>query len=184
MPSETPEPQTIRGILEGWLDAAILAALRVLARLWVRLVELWHAIGTHRLRSLAGLAVLACGLLAGIRLAPVIYGRYALVHAAGNAARQTLLKGEARVVDDLRHRAFELGLTEAALEPDTFRLQPVYTDEGACCQVSYDFVHVVNFYGLWRMPVRLKASVTRLQVEPLPSPLIETETPGPEPQRY
>jgi len=137
--------------------------------------EVWQHLTAHRMRTLAGALLFVAAALAGIRTVPPIYGRYALAHAAGIAARQSRLKGEAQVVLELRHRAFELGLTEAAMEPEVFHLEAVLNDEGPCCRVTYDFVHVVHVLGRFRWPMRIQGDVTRLQVDPMPSPLDKEE---------
>lgn len=146
---------------------------RALPRVLGFLAEAWQQLTAHRVRNLLVLALLAAAALGAARLVPVVYGRAALAHAAGDAARQSRIKGEDRVVWELRHRAFELGLTEGALEPDVFRLETGWNDDGPTCTVSYDFVHTVPVYGAWRVPVRVRGKVTRIQVEPTPNALDE-----------
>ena len=135
-------------------------------------VELAQAIWSRRVRSCLATLPLAACVLAALRLLPAVYGRYALAHAAGNAARQVQLKGEERVLRELRRQAFELGLTEAALDPGTFHLDQEAAEQGSLCTVSYAFTHVVRFYGLATLPMRIEAKVTR-QVVPPPVTLPE-----------
>lgn len=164
----------------GELAARALARLRALAvpagsRLWGRirgfLGEVFQRFSAHRFRSTVALLVLAAALLAGARTLPVVYGHYALRHAAGIAARQSRIKGEEGARGTLRRRAFDLGLTEAALGEDVFKLETGLTDEGPVCTVSYDFTHQVNVYGVFTLPVRFRGEVTGVQVDPLPNPL-------------
>lgn len=160
---------------------ALAKALLARGRAWLRgralpralgfLAEVWQHLTAHRVRNLLVLLIFVAALLGAVRLVPVAYGRAALTHAAGLAARQSLQKGEDRVVWELRLRAFELGFTEGALETDVFHLDSSFSDEGPTCTVTYDFIHKVDFYGVWRLPVRVKGKVTRLQLEPLPNPV-------------
>ncbi len=163
---------------EDW--EALGARLRGLAaraglRLWRGargfLGEVLQRFSAHRLLGAAVLLVLGAGLLAGARALPVVYGHYALRHAAGIAARQSRIKGEEAALHALRRRAFDLGFTEAALGEDAFRLTPGLTEEGPVCTVSYDFTHLVSVYGLFAVPVRVRAEVTGVQLDPLPNPL-------------
>jgi hypothetical protein len=168
-----------------------LARLRALAvpagsRLWNRirgfLGELAQRFTTHRFRSTVALLLLAAALLAGARALPVVYGHYALRHAAGIAARQSRIKGEEGARSTLRRRAFDLGLTEAALGEDVFKLEAGLTDEGPVCTVSYDFMHQVNVYGVFTLPVRFRGEVTGVQLDPLPN-LLAVEPDEKEPRR-
>jgi hypothetical protein len=111
--------------------------------------------------------VLAVGLTA-FRAVPVIYARFALAHAAGDAARQLHLKGEARVLADLRRAAAGLGLLEAAADGGVFRLQTADADGGTWCTISFDFTHEVDCYGFGRWPVAIRGKVLRLVQEPVP----------------
>jgi hypothetical protein len=138
--------------------------------------EAWQALTAHRIRSLFTTLAAAAVVMGGLKLVPAVYARYALVHAADVAARQSLLKGEDRVVLELRHRAYDLGLMEAVLPPDVFRLEPTYLAEGPACAVSYDFIHRVDFYGLYRLPLRYRARVVRLSVNLFPNGLEAEET--------
>lgn len=164
----------------GELAARALARLRALAvpagsRLWSRirgfLGEVAQRFTAHRFRSTVALLVLMAALLAGARALPVVYGHYALRHAAGIAARQSRIKGEEAARETLRHRAFDLGLTEAALNDEIFKLETGLTDDGPVCTVSYDFTHKVHFYGVFTLPVRFRGEVTGVQLDPLPNPL-------------
>jgi hypothetical protein len=134
-----------------------LAFLRVIVRFW-----------NHRWtrRTIGTGLFLAVGLTA-FRALPVIYARQALAHAAGDAARQLHLKGEARVLADLRRTAAGLGLLEAAGE-GVFRLQTVVEDGGTWCTISFDFNHEVDCYGFGKWPVPIRGKVLRLVREPVP----------------
>jgi hypothetical protein len=181
-----PEPEAPANPWLPWLgqvpDRALDLARRLGRRLGWRLQgflwELRHAFSVRGVFSILSYAFLLALLLAGIRVAPVLYGRAALVHAARIAAQQSALKGTDRVTLELRHRAFELGFPEAALEPDVFRVDPRLNEDGPACEVAYDFVHTVSFYGAFRLPIRIQARVERPQVEALPSPLGEEKEPG------
>ncbi|WP_306599554.1 hypothetical protein [Geothrix sp. 21YS21S-2] len=162
------------------LALRVLARIRALAvpagsRLWNRirgfLDEVGQGLAAHRFRSTVALLILATALLAGARALPVVYGHYALRHAAGIAARQSRIKGEEGARASLRRRAFDLGLTEAALDADSFKLETGLTEEGPVCTVSYDFTHQVDVYGVFTLPVRFRGKVTGIQVDPLPNPL-------------
>ncbi|BDU73914.1 hypothetical protein [Mesoterricola silvestris] len=146
------------------------AASRLARRLLGLLSELWQRSTAHRILGAATLLVLAAILLAGLRAAPLVYGHYALRHAAAIAARQSRIKGEEATLLSLRRRAFDLGLTEAALEEGAFTLAPGLTDDGPVCTVSYAFTHQVNVYGLFRLPVRFRGQVTGVQLDPAPNP--------------
>jgi hypothetical protein len=123
-----------------------------------------------RLGRVLALAVLAVAILAGFRIGPVVYGRFALAQEAATAARQSQAAGEARVLLKLNQAAFRLGFTEAALAADTFKLEFVQEDGIDQCAVSYDFVHTVDCYGLARLPWRVKDRVVRPMIERLPDP--------------
>jgi hypothetical protein len=140
------------------------------------LAELWQAITARWIRSLFTALFAGTVAVAGLKLLPVVYGRYALLHAAGLAARQSLLKGEDRVVLELRVKAYDLGLTEGALASDVFRLEPTTLEDGPACVVTYDFIHRVDFFGLYRLPMRCRGRVVRLQVTPVPNALEGEET--------
>jgi len=165
MPSDFRFLKALPAVIYAWMRD------RLRPRAWAFLTECWARVIAHRYRSSLGTLALAALLLAGIKLAPPIYGRFALAHASEIAARQSRIKGEERVVRELRLRAFELGFTQAALAPEVFRLEEVLTDEGPCCRVSYDFIHRVPFYGLLDLPLRMKHEVLRLQIDPQPNPL-------------
>ena len=167
------------GPLVRWEDyrAALPPAL-ARARRWARehllrrpcqwLAELGQALTAHRVRSaLAALLLAGAGLVA-LRILPAVYGRYALAHAAGNAARQIRLKGEDRVLWELRGQAFDLGLVEVAMDPDGFLIETGYQEDLPVCTVSYAFTHVVPILGALRLPMRIQAKVTRAVVEPAP----------------
>lgn len=163
--------KTVLGQAWGWCRT----------RLWPRvagfLSELWHAFTLHRLRNAFALLVLAAMLAVAIPLLPAVYGRFALAHAAGLAARQVRLKGEDRVLWELRRQAFTLGLTEGALEPDVFKLESGSGEDGTTCTVAYDFIHRVHVVRGVTFPLRCKARITRLVVEPLPNELPEAGEP-------
>lgn len=146
---------------------------RFLPRVLGFFAEVWQRLTAHRLRSAVELLVLAALALAGAKFVALGYGRAALAYDAGLAARQLKMKGEDRVLSDLRHQAFDLGFTEAAVMPELFQLETGSSDEGDTCTVSYDFVHTVTFYGAGRLRVRVKGKVTRLEVEPQPNPLTD-----------
>ena len=141
------------------------ACLRLLARL-----KEWFWEGAlARLMRLLVLAVVAAGILVGLKVVPALYGRYALAQAAGNAARQSLLLGTAVVQRRLAREAFNQGFPEAALDPELFQVEQ-FSQEGAPqCAVSYDFVHVLDFYGFAQVPLPVRARVEAMPVVPDPT---------------
>lgn len=166
----TPPAGTIALIqqrLLAWLQATLPGLLRTLGSLlaWLRAFitsgRLWGSLGR--------LLATACGVgaaLAGVQAIPLVYGHFALAHEARNGAQQCLLKGEDQVLRNLRRAAFKLGFPEAALEPGAFTFTYPHEDGLATCAITYDFVHVVNCYGLAKLPIRFHHEVTRPMAEP------------------
>ena len=170
----TPEPGTgsqgLADLCRTALDqGAAWCRRHLLPRLLGLLAETRQSIWSNRVRSFLLALPLAVGLLAAFRIAPALYGRFALAHAAGIAARQLEIKGEDRTLLDLRRQAFELGFPEAALEPGTFRLEITSSMDSSLCTVSYRFTHVVNLYGLAHLPMRIQGKVTQAMVSAVPT---------------
>ena len=124
--------------------------------------------------NLLALAIFLSGLLAGIKLLPLVYGRWSLAHEAGIAAQQSVRVGEEGVQRNLHRAAFKLGFTAAALRPETFKLDFVQEDGLDLCAISYDFIQPVNLYGLARFPFHVHARILRPPVEASP----QTEDPA------
>jgi hypothetical protein len=152
--------------LRGWLLACALLALRLLCSF---LAWAWGFLAASRTRRLLSLAALTLALLAGVRLLPVLYGHYALAHEARTASEQSVAMGTERVVRNLQRAAFNLGFHEAALQPGVFTLEFAYEDGLQRCTVSYDFTHMVDFYGFKRVPLRIRHRVVRRTLDRLPS---------------
>lgn len=157
--------------LLAWLQEALLWLLRTLGSLlaWLRAFATsrrpWSFLG-RLLAAAAG----ACAVLAGVQVILLVYGHFALAHEARNGAQQCLLKGEDQVLRNLRRTAFKLGFPEAALEPGVFTFTYPHEDGLPTCGITYDFVHVVNCYGLAKLPIRFHHEVIRPMAEP-PAPL-------------
>ena len=134
-------------------------------------------LGSARLWNLLGLALLASGLLAGFQLLPLLYGRLSLAHEAGIAAQQSTRLGEATVLRNLQRAAFKAGFPEAALRPGTFSLAYIQEDGLEQCAISYDFIQVVNLYGLARLPLHIHARVVRPTADLPPPPSDPEATP-------
>jgi hypothetical protein len=152
--------------LRAWLLSCALLALRLLCMF---LARAWAFLASSRTRRLLFTAALTLALLAGARLLPVLYGHYALAHEARTASEQSVAMGTDRVVRNLQRAAFNLGFHEAALQPGVFTLEFVYEDGLQRCAVSYDFTHVVDFYGFKRVPLRIRHQVVRRTLDRLPS---------------
>lgn len=138
----------------------------------IRSVLAWlrRALWNRSLKRLLGLALLLASFLVAGKAVPVVYGRFALAHAAGDAARQLRMKGEDRILRDLRRAAAELGLTEGATQPDAFQVAVAYEGTGVWCTVSFDFVHEVDCYGFAKLPVTIRGKALRAVLEPQPGP--------------
>jgi len=147
------------------------------SRLLDYLIEAFQALASSRVRALVGIILLVVGLAAASRLLPAVYSRYALAQAALTAAQQVNLKGEEQVLLDLRRQAFKLGLTEAALASDLFRLDCQETDHGQTCTVSYDFIHSVRIIGRFQLKMRIQNRVTGLALQVPALPAQGTEDP-------
>ena len=136
---------------------------------------LWAVVSSHRLRRLLLLGGFAGTVLVVVKGVPVIYGRMALASAAATAAQQSLLQGVDRVQHNLNREAFMLGFTEASTRPELFQVEP-FSEEGLPqCSVTYDFIHVVNFYGMVQVPVSIRGKVVRMAVEPATSTLVQVD---------
>jgi hypothetical protein len=136
----------------------------------------WARWGLEPLRRILLFGGLALGFLAVIRIAPVLYGRLALAHAVGDAARQSLLLGDEGLRRKLDREAINLGFPEAALASDAFRAESFSSEEGlSMCAITYDFTHEVEFCGGVRIPLRIHDRVERVVVEPRQATPVDLE---------
>ena len=157
-------------------QAALLALLtKALRGLRAALQGTWELVSTSRLYTLLATGLLVCALAAGIQLLPALYGRLSLAHEASIAAQQSLRAGEGRVIFNLKRAALKQGFPEAVLQPGIFRLEYSQEDGIQECAVSYDFIHVVQLFGLAKLPVRIRVRhrVLRPVAEPLPTDTVE-----------
>jgi hypothetical protein len=130
------------------------------------LVETWQVLVCRWLRRAFGmLLLLAMGWIAFMGI-QVTYGRFALVHQAGIAARQYRLKGEDRVILDLRRRAFALGFPEAALEEGAFRTEETEREGLELRVVSFDFIHRVRFPFGMACRIRIHGKAESVPMDP------------------
>ena len=162
--------------LLGELGTRLLPAARFMLRaLGALAARLWAVVSSPRLRHLLLLGGFAATVLVVVKGVPVLYARLALANAAATAAQQSLLQGLDRVQHNLNREAFLLGFTEASTRPDLFQVEP-FSEEGLPrCSVTYDFIHVVNFYGIVQVPVSIRGKVVRMAVEPSASTLVQVD---------
>ena len=173
-PPGGPIASLLRELLEEFLqvlDCGLRGLLMILA-------QSKGFLACHRLWSLLTLGLLAVTILVGVRVLPVGYGKLALAHEARIAGQQALLLGEDRVLLNLRRAAFSLGFTEAATQPGVFSFEYLHEDTLQQCAVTYDVVHVLNFYGVAKLPVRIHGRELRPTLERPAAVDPERELPG------
>ena len=148
------------------LPGLLARCLRALG--WLR-IWLTDILAMLRLRLLLGLATLLAPVLVVVRIVPPLYGRYALAIEAGNTAQNAPALGETLAVERLERAAFRLGFPEPVARAGTFSLTYRIEDGIEWCELSYDFIHPVDFYGVAQWPLRVHHRVLRPTAKKLPS---------------
>ena len=133
------------------------------------LKDLWFGSFLTWVRGIIGTVLIAAAGMSAYKIVPVLLHRSELRDAASQDAKQFLVKGEARVIRVMRKKAIELEFQEAGANPNTFKVASATTEYGTTCTISYDFVHMVDLYGFYKVPLTIEAQVTQIAAEPKPT---------------
>ena len=111
--------------------------------------------------KLAALALLAAVILLGPHGVAFLWNRTLLLDAAEIAALQSEGKDTGELLQELRGRAFRLGFTAVAEQPEAFQVERGSEEAGAYCAITVDFVQPLEIYGWVTPPIRVRGHVKR-----------------------
>lgn len=138
------------------------------------LKKLLDRLRDHRLLQLLFGAGLICGVLAVSKFLPLLTSRMSLMSTATALARSAEGRDTMAMDRALRRKAFRLGFRDAVQEPGAVSIELRHESGMTLCQIRYEFVRKVDFFGLktWYIPV--KGEVEEVADEPgAASPLQE-----------
>jgi hypothetical protein len=111
-----------------------------------------------------GLVLLALLLLALGKAVPLLQARAALLKATEEVAAGAQGRSPEDIARQLRTRAHTLGFLDTEKQPDAFRVRTFDVGGVSQCTIDIDLRHGVSFYGLARVPYRLRATVSKAAV--------------------
>jgi hypothetical protein len=133
------------------------------ARAFARFLQgTWRILRTNRTRQLVTLGIFSIVILGSIKVVPMIYGRYAITYEADHLARTYLSHGDAEIRQTLVRTAFYHGYTDVIEQPEAFTVEADYDGDGIfTCSIIIDLRQQIDWYGMFKLPVRIQAIITK-----------------------
>ena len=116
--------------------------------------------GEGRIGCILTFLVLALAIAVGLKVVPVYYGNSSLASTAEEVAAQAGLFGVPALQAQMRAKAGELGIPEAAAD-GAITITTKGDSKLGTCTIAFDYTRVVDLYGFYSVNIETHKVVTR-----------------------